>query len=158
MDVVEINSYVRGYHAYKEKWNPSLRDVLLLVREPHIISDKFTVATFKNGEVVGHVPYNLAPAFSQFLKREFNKAVAETMGEWEIKSTEAQATKWKYRASTAYMDPRLTWTDSNSPHRLAFLPFEFLCTLVNLVVMGGRNVWDCSVWDSIDRSLSGVRR
>ena len=31
--------------------------------------------------IVGHVPYNLAPTISQFLRREFNKAVVEVTGD-----------------------------------------------------------------------------
>lgn len=79
--VVEIRSYVRGYHAYQEKWNPMQGDVLQLVREPTNATDKLAVAIIKNGDVVGHVPYNLAPTLSQFLKRDFNKAMAEVTGE-----------------------------------------------------------------------------
>ena len=79
-DVVEIGSYVRGYHAY-QKWHPVQGDVLLLAREPTNATDKVVVAVIKNGDIVGHVPYNLAPTLSQFLKKDFNKAVAEVTGD-----------------------------------------------------------------------------
>ena len=36
---------------------------------------------FKDGAVVGHVPYNIAPLLSQFLRRDTNKAVAEVRGQ-----------------------------------------------------------------------------
>ena len=45
LHVLEINSYVSGYHAYMYR------------------------------------PYNLAPRFSQYLRREVNKAFAEVTGE-----------------------------------------------------------------------------
>ena len=32
------------------------------------------------GEIVGHVPYNLAPAVSHFLRRDMNKGFAEVTG------------------------------------------------------------------------------
>ena len=44
-------------------------------------TDKLAVAVIKNGNVVGHVAYNLAPTLSQFLKRDFNKAMAEVTGD-----------------------------------------------------------------------------
>ena len=50
--VVEIHSYMRGYHAYQEKWNPMQGDVLQLVREPTNATDKLAVAIIKNGHVV----------------------------------------------------------------------------------------------------------
>ena len=75
-DVIEIRSYVRGYHAYQDKWLPVQGDVLLLARELTNATDKLAVAVIKSGDVVGHVPYNLAPTLSQFLRRDFNKAVA----------------------------------------------------------------------------------
>ncbi len=34
----------------------------------------------KENVVVGHVPYNLASSMSHFLRREFNKAFAEVVG------------------------------------------------------------------------------
>ena len=80
-DVIEIHSYVRGYHAYQDKWLPVKGDVLLLAREPTNATDKLAVAVIKSGDVVGHVPYNLAPTLSQFLRRDFNKAVATVTGD-----------------------------------------------------------------------------
>ena len=53
-------------------------DILPLAREPNNATDKLAVAVLKN---VGHVPYNLAPTLSQFLKRDFNKAVVEVTGD-----------------------------------------------------------------------------
>ena len=79
--VVEISSYVRSYHAYQEKWHPLQGDVLQLAQEPTNATDKLAIAVIKNGDVVGHVPYNLAPTISQLLKRDFNKAMAEVTGD-----------------------------------------------------------------------------
>ena len=44
---VEIDSFVRGVHAYKDIWEP---------REGEVLVDKFAVAVMKSGAVVGHVP------------------------------------------------------------------------------------------------------
>ena len=44
--------------------------------------DKNAVAVIlPNKTVVGHVPYNLAPIFTQFLKRGFNKSIVKVTGE-----------------------------------------------------------------------------
>lgn len=40
-----------------------------------------TLLTDQRGRTVGHVPINLAPLFSHFLKRSFNKGTAEIIGE-----------------------------------------------------------------------------
>lgn len=65
---VEISSYVRGIHAYKDIWEPREGEVLLLKRKPDNIEDKFAVAVIKSEQIVGHVPKALAPVISHFLK------------------------------------------------------------------------------------------
>ena len=81
--VLEINSYVRGYHAYMDTWNAVLGQELILKPEPSNYKDKHAVAVLKDDVIVGQVPYNLAPHLSQFLRREINKAFAEVTGEKE---------------------------------------------------------------------------
>ena len=39
--VIEFNSFIRGYHADKEMWEPALGDVLRLEREITSVKDKF---------------------------------------------------------------------------------------------------------------------
>ena len=34
MEVMEFDSYIRGYHAYQDIWNPVVGESLLLKREP----------------------------------------------------------------------------------------------------------------------------
>ena len=82
----EIESFVRGYHAYMDVWEPRIGEVLALeLREPHNAVDQLAVSVVKSGLVVGHVPFNLAPVFSHFL-----------------------ATGWRCPASTVCMALRLT--------------------------------------------------
>ena len=52
---------------YMEMWTPVVGETLLLKREPTNLQDWYAVAVYKDATVVGHVPYNLAPWFSQFL-------------------------------------------------------------------------------------------
>ena len=49
-------------------------------RELDNCKDINAVAIYKEDSIVGHVPYNLAPSLSHFLKREVNKAFVEVTG------------------------------------------------------------------------------
>ena len=81
LEVLEIRSYVRGYHVYMNIWTPFLGQILLVRREPTNSKDKNAVGVFLEDAIVGHVPHNLAPRMSQFLQRDVNKAFAEVAGE-----------------------------------------------------------------------------
>ena len=65
---VEFNSFIRGYHTYKDIWEPFVGETLLLKREPTNITDCSAVAVMQETEVVGHVPYNISSALSMFLR------------------------------------------------------------------------------------------
>ena len=41
---------------------------------------QYAAAVLKEEEIVGHMPYNLAPAVSQFLKRDVNKGFVQVIG------------------------------------------------------------------------------
>ena len=75
-----VSSYVRGYHAYKDVWTPFIGEALVLEREPDNSEDEHAVAVKKNDEVIGHVPFNLAPTVSAFLRRSANKGIVEITG------------------------------------------------------------------------------
>ena len=62
---LEIETYVRGYHAYKNIWNPKLGEVLVAERESDNSYDKFAVAVKKNGQVVGHLKKGKSGWFSK---------------------------------------------------------------------------------------------
>ena len=76
-----FNSFVRGYHAYVEEWEPWVGEVLPLEREPTNPEDRRAVAV-KRGSLgtVGHVPFNIAPVVSAFLARPTNKGMMEVTG------------------------------------------------------------------------------
>ena len=61
-------------------WTPVQDEMLILRREPTNISDR-NAAVFKEDQVVGHDPFNLAPSISLFLRRDINKAFAKVAGE-----------------------------------------------------------------------------
>ena len=79
--VTEIESFVRGYHDYKNIWQPTVGEVLVLKREPANDKNSLAVCIEKHGQVVGHVPRNLAPLISYFLVREVNKGMVEIKGQ-----------------------------------------------------------------------------
>ena len=66
LSVAEVQSYIQGYHAYIDIWTPSIGETLLLRREPDNLKDKSAVA---DGEVVGHIPYNMSNIVSQFSEK-----------------------------------------------------------------------------------------
>ncbi len=74
--VTEIQSFVRGLHAYLHLWQPAVGEISLR-REPTNDKDRLAVTIIKNDTVVGHMPYTLAPLVSYFLMRAVNKGVVE---------------------------------------------------------------------------------
>ena len=80
LEVVEITSFVRGYHAYQDIWDPFVGQMLLLKRQPDNSEDSHAVAVLNEDVIVGHMPYNLAPIVERFLRREVNKGFAEVTG------------------------------------------------------------------------------
>ena len=57
VDTYTLHSYVRGYHAYTNIWNPKLGDNDVEVK--HKINsevDKFAIAIFHSKRIVRHVP------------------------------------------------------------------------------------------------------
>ena len=74
---LDVQSYVRGYHAYQDIWDPFIGEVLPLEREPNNSEDRFAVAIKRRSDVVGHLPFNLAPVVSAFLQRSINKGLVE---------------------------------------------------------------------------------
>ena len=70
---LDVQSYVRGYHAYQDILDPFIGEVLPLEREPNNSEDRFAVAIKRRSDVVVHLPFNLAPVVSAFLRRGINK-------------------------------------------------------------------------------------
>ena len=71
-----------GYHAYIDIWTPSVANCLLLMQEKTNVCDKYAIAVvLPNKTVVGHIPYDLAQIFSQFLRKGFNKDTVKVTGE-----------------------------------------------------------------------------
>ena len=54
-------------------WTPVEDEMLRLIPEPTNSVDRNAVAVMKGGQIVGHVPFNLSPIISLFLRRDVNK-------------------------------------------------------------------------------------
>ena len=54
--------------------------ILPLEREPNNSEDRFAVAIKRRSDVVGHLPFNVVPVVSAFLRRGINKGMVEVTG------------------------------------------------------------------------------
>ena len=79
VEMLSTESFIRGYHAYMDTWTPVEAEVLRLIPEPTNSVDRNAVAVMKR-QIVGHVPFNLSPIVSLFLRRDVNKAFARVTG------------------------------------------------------------------------------
>ena len=62
-------------------WTPVLNEELVLKGEPTNDRDPNAVAVKKEYNIVGHVPFNLAPFVSAFLRRDKNSGFAKVVGD-----------------------------------------------------------------------------
>ena len=63
-----------------ESWDPFVGQELLLRREPTNSHVRHAVAVVVDDEIVGHMPYNIAPTVSAFLNRGTNNGFAVVTG------------------------------------------------------------------------------
>ena len=75
-----LTYFITGYHAYISIWTPVQDEILRLIPEPANSVDRNAVVVMNEGRVVGHIPFNLAPIISLFLRRDVNKAFARVTG------------------------------------------------------------------------------
>ena len=66
---VERNCCVRGYYVYKDLWKAVIDEELECKRETTNSKDRYAVAVFKNGEIVGHLPRMISRVCSLFIRR-----------------------------------------------------------------------------------------
>ena len=62
----EIDSFVRGYHEYKNIWTPKIGETLSIEREPGNLVDKYAVCVKKN-EIVGYLQLGKDGKFAKIL-------------------------------------------------------------------------------------------
>ena len=56
MEKFAFESAVRGYHVYRDVWEPSIGERLVAKQEFNNPMDKFAVKVTKSNEMVGHLP------------------------------------------------------------------------------------------------------
>ena len=67
---VTLDSCVRGYHVFKDIWNPAIGDTLLAKPEFGNSHDPYAVAVVTSDDiVVGHLPRNISTLCHIFLRR-----------------------------------------------------------------------------------------
>ena len=70
---VSIESCVRGFHIYKEMWNPVIGEMLACQPQFGNIHDPYAVAMVpSNSSIVGHVPHHISAVCNFFIQRGGN--------------------------------------------------------------------------------------
>ena len=52
----EIDTYVKGYHVYKNIWKPTVSEELETEMEPDNVMDKYAICVKKSTSLGGHLP------------------------------------------------------------------------------------------------------
>ena len=60
-----MESHVKGYHFYKNTWEPAIGERFKAQREPENKYDKFAVAVESSGKVVGHLSKGKSGRFAK---------------------------------------------------------------------------------------------
>ena len=55
-----FEEFVCGYHIYRDILTPTVQETLQCFSERENILDKFAVGVYNNGNLVGHVPRDIA--------------------------------------------------------------------------------------------------
>ena len=67
-EIFSMDSVIRGHHAYKSSWTPTVSQMLDVGAEPNNMFDSHAVATFHGGNVVGHLPIEFSGIAWHFLQ------------------------------------------------------------------------------------------
>ena len=67
MDTHAVDSCVRGFQVYSDRWTPALGEILVCEIEDGNASNSYTVAIKKGSEIIGHVPRKISAACHLFL-------------------------------------------------------------------------------------------
>ena len=61
----DLNTHIKGYHAYMTKWTPKNGEILKARPEPEKDYDKYAVAVERCGDVVGHLSKGTSARFAK---------------------------------------------------------------------------------------------
>ena len=59
---------IRGYHVYKDVWDPPVGEIVVCQREDRNPRDPYVVALWKDSVTVGHVPHVISCICTLFLR------------------------------------------------------------------------------------------
>ena len=59
------DSYIKGYHEYKETWTSTMEQVLKAVPEPKNVVDKYPVCVMLSDEIVEHLKKGRSGRFAK---------------------------------------------------------------------------------------------
>ena len=69
---------VRGFHIYKDVWNPVVSDIRMCQREFGNLHDPYAVTVVrKDAVIVGHIPYNNIVFMLLFLEEKWNNHLSD---------------------------------------------------------------------------------
>ena len=74
---LQVKSVVRGYHIYKDEWDPSIGGSFGSKIDENNRYDRFAVAVIVNDNTVGHVPKEISKIVYYFIRN--NGAVTGTV-------------------------------------------------------------------------------
>ena len=63
----EFDTYVKGYHVYKNIWKSTVNKELETEMEPDNVMDKYAVCVKKNTSIVGHLPLGKNGEFAKMI-------------------------------------------------------------------------------------------
>jgi len=63
-----LNSCIRGYHVYKDIWDPPISEIVVCQRKNRNPRDPYMVALWKDSITVGHVPHMISCICMLFLR------------------------------------------------------------------------------------------
>ena len=77
----EVDSFITGYHVYREFWQPELGQFLNVEIEPSNVHDRFAVAVKKDKKIIGHLPRDNRHLIFFFIQEETTaKCIATVTG------------------------------------------------------------------------------
>lgn len=65
LPLFEIDSHVKGYHAYQNEWVPVVNENLRARTEPENVVDKYAVCVLSGEDVVGHLKKGKSGRFAK---------------------------------------------------------------------------------------------
>ena len=68
--VLRVKSVVRGYHIYKDEWNPGIGDIFKLDIEEANRHDRYAVSDIVGEKIISHVPQEISKIIYYFISNQ----------------------------------------------------------------------------------------